>query len=136
MSNASVVTPEELRSLFEDDLAANLYVVRKDVEALEAWVASPPADASEEDIGFKKSELEQAREWLAAYEAEMARRQEITTQKTALHMELAQLEKERATATSHSDLAMLDDWEDDILRRLDALDGVDGPEGCLCCYRH
>ncbi len=132
----SVINAEELRSLFEDDLAADLYVVRKDVEALEEWLAAPPAEASEEDIGHKKSETEQARQWLAAYEAEMARRLEITTQKAVLQEELAQLEKERATANSHSDLAMLDDWEDDILRRLDALDGVDGPEGCLCCYRH
>jgi hypothetical protein len=131
----SVVNVEELRSLFEDDLAANLYVVRKDVEALEEWLGSPPAGANEEDIGQKKTELEQAREWLAAYEAEMARRMEITTQKAALHDEMAQLEKERATATSHSDLAMLDDWEDDILRRLDALDTVDKSEGCGCCYR-
>ena len=118
--------------MFEDDLAADLYVVRKDVEALEGWLAAPPAEATDTDIAAKKSETEQARQWLAAYEAEMARRQEITTQKTALHMELAQLEKERATATSHSDLAMLDDWEDDILRRLDALGE---PEGCACCYR-
>ncbi len=136
MSTDSVVNADDLRSLFEDDLAAHLYAVRKDVEALEVWLATPPAEANEEDTGFKKSELDQARQWLAAYEAEMARRLEITTQKAALQEELTQLEKERATANSHSDLAMLDDWEDDILRRLDALDRGDGPEGCLCYYRH
>lgn len=129
----SLVDPKEfgeLRTLFEDDLAADLHVIRTDLNALEGWLGSPPSDASSENIWFKLLEWDQARQWLEAYQAELARKQKIAE----LKAELAQMEEERASAESHSDMGLMDQWEEDILNQLDALEGG-GEESCGCCYR-
>lgn len=117
----------ELKELSRSAIRESIRATCEDIKSLEAAIQ----EAAPEGRATLAERWDTARQWLTAYRGEkksprrklLKRAGELKERIEKARRKLDEIDEERDTAQSHSDLSILDMWEDDVLNDLERLEG-------------